>query len=68
MGQSPQQMNDSIIRNLKDKTGKSLEEWIDFLRSTSLAEKKEIIQYLKEDKSVGHFQAQIIYQHFKETV
>ncbi len=65
MGLSPQEMNDAIVRNLKDKTGKSLGEWIEALRASTSAEKKEIIKFLKEENGLGHFQAQTIYKHYK---
>ena len=65
MGLSPQQMNDAIIQNLKLKTGRTLEEWIDIVEKSSTSEKKEIIASLKEEYGLGHFQAQTVYKQFK---
>ena len=65
MGLTPQEMDSAIIRNLRDKTGNSLEGWIEILETNTLSEKKEIIKFLKEDKGLGHFQAQTVYKHFK---
>ena len=50
MGLTPQEMDSAIIRNLRDKTGNSLEGWIEILETNTLSEKKEIIKFLKEDK------------------
>lgn len=64
MALGPKQMGDAIIRNLKEKTGKSLEEWITTVKDEKLADKKEIITFLKTKNGLGHFQAQKIYEHF----
>ncbi len=57
-------MGEAIIRNLKEKTGKTLEEWIRVVSGTGLREKKEVVNYLKSTHGVGHFQAQTIFEHF----
>lgn len=65
MALGPKQMGEAIIRNLKEKTGKSIEEWIEVLTAENLQEKKEIIAFLKNEKGLGHFQAQKVFEHFK---
>jgi hypothetical protein len=65
MGLSPQEMNDAIVRNLKDKTGKTLEQWLETVQESSLGDKKEIVPFLKEVHGLGHFQAQTIFKYFK---
>jgi len=57
---NPDEMEEAIVRNLADKTGKSLEEWCEVLRGSGLTEKRDMKKYLKEDHGVGHFQAQTI--------
>ncbi|MCZ4410450.1 DUF4287 domain-containing protein [Cryomorphaceae bacterium 1068] len=64
MGLTPREMENAIVKNLKDKTGKSLEEWIALLANQSLSDKKEMNAFLKEKHQVGHFQAQTIVKLF----
>lgn len=66
MALNPNQMSDAIIRNLKEKTGKSLEEWLNELNESELQEKNEVIEFLKKEKGLGHFQAQEVYKKFKD--
>ena len=56
----PEEMEKAIIRNLQEKTGKSLEEWFAVLRASSLSEKRELKEELKKVHGVGHIQAQTI--------
>ena len=56
----PEEMEAAIVRNLADKTGKSLEEWFDVLDDSNISERCELKKYLKENQGVGHFQAQTI--------
>ena len=60
----PEEMEKAIIRNLADKTGRSLEEWFSVLRDTDLSEKHELKEHLKAVHEVGHFQAQTIVKLF----
>lgn len=64
MALGPKQMGEAIIRNLKVKTGKSVEGWVALLKTKGLQEKKEIIAFLKTDNGLGHFQAQKVFEHF----
>ena len=66
MGLSPKEMEDAIIKNLQDKTGKSLNEWLKVLSEENLSNKKEIKLYLNEKYNLGHFQAQTIVKLFLE--
>jgi len=60
----PEEMEKAIIRNLTDKTGRSLEEWFVVLRNSDLSVKRELKEHLKVVHSVGHFQAQTIVKFF----
>ena len=60
MALSPQEMETAIIKNLPEKTGKSLEQWVELLAKENLSDKKEQMSLLKETHGVGHFQAQTI--------
>lgn len=66
MGLSPEEMDAAIIRNLPEKTGKSMNEWLEVLQESSLTEKKELKAHLKDVHGVGHFQAQTIVKRFLE--
>ena len=54
----------AIIRNLLEKTGKSLEEWFAVLSASGLSEKRELKDALKKVHGVGHFQAQTIVKFY----
>ena len=60
----PEEMEKAIIRNLADKTGRSLEEWFAVLRDTDLSGKSELKEHLKAVHGVGHFQAQTIIKFY----
>lgn len=64
MALGPKQMGEAILRNLKEKTGKSVEEWIEVLLKEKLQGKKETISFLKIEKGLGHFQALKVYEHY----
>ena len=61
---TPEEMEKAIIRNLPEKTGRSLEEWCAALRDTGLTEKRALKEHLKKNEGVGHFQAQTIVKHY----
>ena len=60
MALSPKEMEQAIIKNLPEKTGKSLEQWVQVLAEAGISHKKEQIALLKQTHGVGHFQAQTI--------
>ena len=66
MGLSPKEMENAIIKNLPEKTGKSMDEWLSVLLEENLSNKKEMKVFLKEKYKVGHFQAQTIVKFFME--
>ena len=61
---TPEEMEQAIVRNLREKTGKPLEEWFSVLRASSLSEKGELKEELKKLHGVGHFQAQTIVKFY----
>ena len=64
MGLSPKEMETAIIKNLSEKTGKSMDEWLELLLKENLSSKKEMNEFLKEKYNVGHFQTQTIVKTF----
>jgi hypothetical protein len=60
MGKSPDEMLASMIANLKEKTGKSLDEWVKIARTSKLAKHGEIVKYLKTEHGIGHGYANLV--------
>ncbi|MFZ5351110.1 MAG: DUF5655 domain-containing protein [Bacillota bacterium] len=60
MALSPKEMENAIIRNLPEKTGKSLEEWMKMCIESGPASKKELLTWLKTSMGLGHGQAQVV--------
>jgi predicted transport protein len=65
MALDPKAMGEAIARNMKSKTGKTLEEWVKIVKKSKLIDKKEVIQFLKKEKGLGHFQAQRVFEELK---
>lgn len=57
---SPEQQLETMIRNLSEKTGKSLPQWLKLLSGTSLAKHGEIVKWLKSEHTVSHGFANLI--------
>ena len=56
----PKSMEKEMLKNMVEKTGKTIEEWIDIVNEQNLAENKDIVRFLKEEHTVGHFYAHLI--------
>jgi len=68
MALSAAQMQEAVINNLPEKTGKTLDEWISIAKGFSLSKKNYILKKLKSEYSLGHVQAQIFQSsHAKHT-
>ena len=67
MALGPKQMGEAILRNLKSKTGKTADEWVKIIQEEKLREKKEVVTYLKQNKGLGHFQAQKVYEYLSQS-
>lgn len=62
MAKSPEDGLASMIRNLEEKTGKSLDTWIATARGSGLAKHKEIVAFLKSEHALTHGYANQIAQ------
>lgn len=60
MAKSPDDAVASMIQNLKEKTGKSLDEWIAIAKSAKLAKHGEIVAMLKTKHGMGHGYANLV--------
>jgi predicted transport protein len=50
----------SMIKNLKEKTGKSLEDWVKIVKKSKLSKHGEIVKYLKTEQGLTHGYANLI--------
>ena len=53
MALSPNGMSEAVIRNLKSRTGKNLEQWVSVARKSALSEQKELRKWLKAEHVLG---------------
>ena len=56
----PKSMEKAMLKNMIKKTGKSINEWISIVSEQNFVDNKDIVQFLKEEHSVGHFYAHLI--------
>ncbi len=54
MAKSPEEARRNMIEGLKDKTGKTLEEWLALIPADRRARHSDVVKYLKEDHGLTH--------------
>ena len=65
MADKVEQAIQTMIQNLKEKTGKSLEEWVRIASTSKLAKHSEVIKFLKTEYGLGHGYANLIAHSLK---
>lgn len=60
MSRSPEEMANAMIANMKDKTGKTLEQWIAIARKTGAGKHGEIVKLLKSEHGMTHGFANLV--------
>lgn len=60
MATSPQDAEASMIANLKEKTGKSLEQWVKLAASSKRTKHGELVKFLKDDHGLTHGYANLV--------
>ena len=60
MAKSPEEMAASMIQNMPEKTGKSLEEWLKITRASGLEKHGQILKMLKSDHGMTHGFANLV--------
>ena len=60
MAKSPEEMAQSMIDNLPEKTGKSLEEWLKITKVAGLEKHGQIVKMLKADHGMTHGFANLV--------
>ena len=61
----PLSMEKAMIKNMIEKTGKSIEEWIKIVKMKDFLKHGEIVKFLKEQYSLTHGYASLIAQKSK---
>jgi hypothetical protein len=59
---TPEEMLATMIANLKEKTGKSLDDWLKIVKKSGLEKHGEIVSLLKADHEMGHGYANLVAQ------
>lgn len=57
---TPEQAAEAMIANLKEKTGRTLDQWIAVVRTSELARHGEIVKMLKADHGMSHGYANLV--------
>lgn len=60
MAKSPEEMAEAMIANLKEKTGKTLPQWIRIAQRSGFSKHGELVRYLKSDHEITHGYATLI--------
>lgn len=60
MAKSPDDATATMIANYKEKTGKTLEEWLKLVAAKKFAKHGEIVAYLKTEHGMGHGFANLV--------
>ena len=53
-------MEKAMLRNMFDKTGKDIDEWVSIVKTTNFMKHNEIVNYLKSEFSLTHGYANLI--------
>ena len=61
----PLSMEKAMIKNMIEKTGKPIEEWIKIVKEKDFLKHGEIVKFLKEQYSLTHGYANLITQKSK---
>ena len=56
----PLSMEEAIISKMIERTGKSIEKWIEILRDNNFSKHGEIVMFLKQEHSLTHGYANLI--------
>lgn len=60
MPQNPDEMAAAMIANMKDKTGKTLPQWLKIAKAAKLEKHGQIVKYLKSDHGMTHGFANLV--------
>ncbi len=60
MPKSPEEMAQAMVRNLVEKTGKTLAQWVKIAGRSKLTKHGEIVKFLKSKHELTHGKANLI--------
>ena len=60
MAKSPEEMADAMVRNLADKTGKTLDQWLKIAKRSKLSKHGELTKFLKTEHGMTHGYANLV--------
>ncbi len=63
---TPEEMAQSMINYLAEKTGNDLSQWVSILRKTTLLKHGEIVKHLKSEHNITHGYANLIAAKYRE--
>lgn len=61
------QAMDTQVRNLEEKTGKKIDEWIKIVQDSKLEKHGELVKLLKEKYGIGHGYANMVVHHANQS-
>jgi hypothetical protein len=56
----PLSMEKAMLKNMFEKTGKNIDDWIVIIKATNFSKHSEIVKYLKSEYSLTHGYANLI--------
>jgi predicted transport protein len=60
MAKTSGEFEQEFIDTAKEKTGKSLSEWLKFVKHSGMEKRNDIMEWLKRDQGLNHMQAQFV--------
>ena len=66
MAQSPEDMAASMVANMPEKTGKSMDQWLKIAKAAKLEKHGEIVKHLKAEHGLGHGYANLVAHTLKQ--
>lgn len=60
MAKTSGELETEFIQTAKDKTGKTLQEWLSLVKSSGIQKQNDILQWLKKGHGLNHMQAQFV--------
>lgn len=60
---SPEEMAQSMVANMPEKTGRSLEQWLKIVTGSGLEKHGQIVKFLKADQGMTHGFANLVAHH-----
>ena len=56
----------TMAKNLYEQTGRSVEDWVEIVRRSGTDSFKEVVDWLKSNHQLGHFQARLVAEAARE--